>query len=277
MIPPSKHLLYEHSVQSPRWQVEYLPQVHRLLTGRNALRFREDFCGSGKIACEWVKKSSRHFAQGLDLDDEVLAYANEVNRAALDPKAQTRMEFLKKNVLTARNGDFDWIGAFNFSFYIFHERAQLLKYARSAYRALASSGTFYLEMAGGFGFTEPFQDEKKVKVPGVGAVQQIWEQHGFDPISAVGDYSIHFQLPDGQWLNDAFTYHWRIWALREVREILVEAGFDETVVLWEKPNRKGEGSGEFEIREDAEQMASWVAYIVGVKKPKSRRPQRKRP
>ena len=262
---PSRHLLYEHAVQSPRWQVDYLPQFHRILTGKKALRFREDFCGSARISCEWVKKSSGHRAVGLDLDPEVLDYARSVNLAQLNPRQQGRLQLLCKDVLRPPVGEFDWIGAFNFSFYSFHERTMLLRYAKSVYRSLASNGTVFLEMAGGSGFVEPYSDTKVIRVPGVGKVRQIWEQHAFDPISALCDYSIHFDLGKKGWLNDAFTYHWRIWTVREVREVLMEAGFDRTVVLWEKPDARGEGSGEFEIREDAEPLHSWVAYVVGVK------------
>ena len=67
---PSKFLLYEKSVQNPNWQVSYLPQFHRFLSDKDPLSFREDFCGSGKIACEWAKLSPSHTAWGLDIDRE---------------------------------------------------------------------------------------------------------------------------------------------------------------------------------------------------------------
>jgi SAM-dependent methyltransferase len=273
---PSRHLIYEHAVQSPRWQVDYLPQFHRLLTGKKALHFREDFCGSARISCEWVKKSALHTAVGLDLDPEVLEYARTVNLAALSRGQRERVQLLKRDVLRPPMGSFDWVGAFNFSFYAFHERATLLRYVKSVHRSLASSGTVFLEMAGGPGFVEPHSDSKTIQIPGVGRIKQVWEQHAFDPISAVCDYSIHFDLGKKGWMNDAFTYHWRIWTLREVREVLSEAGFERTVVRWEKPDARGEGSGEFEIREDAAPLHSWIAYVVGVKgsPPRSRKAPR---
>ena len=266
-IHVSRHRLYELGVQNPRWQVDYLSQFHRILTRRRPLSFREDFCGTAKIACEWVAKSRAHTALALDIDAEVLEYAESCNRSALKPAARKRLRIERADVLRPPRGDFDWIGAFNFSFYIFHERRMLLRYLRSARRSLSKPGTLFLELAGGPGFVEPFEDQKVFRVPSVGSVTQIWEQHGQDPLTSVADYSIHYGLPSGEWIPDAFTYHWRIWTIREVRELLAEAGFSRSVVLWEKPGRNGSGSGEFEIREDAPQVHSWVAYVVGIQDP----------
>jgi len=258
---PSKFKLYEHTVQSPNWQVDYLPQFHRWLTGRTPRRFREDFCGSGKIACEWVKRSPQNRACGLDIDDEALDYAREVNRAALSPSQQKRMRFVRQNVLKPTNEKYDWIGAFNFSFFVFHERKEMLRYFRAAYRSLAKKGTIFLELAGGPGFKEPNAETHTASVPGVGRVTQIWEQHPYDPITQIGDFSIHFKLPGGVALNDAFTYHWRMWQIRDLREVLADAGFQKSVVLWEND---GEYLPTEEIKE-AENPHSWVAYVIGVK------------
>ncbi len=263
--PISKFKLYELSVQSPNWQVDYLPQFHQWLTGKDPLHFREDFCGSGRIACEWVKRSKKHKAVGIDLDREVLAYANDVNRAELKRDQQSRVQFLRQDVKKAMPAKFDMIGAFNFSYFGFHERKELLRYARAAFKSLKSKGTFFLEVAGGPGFIEPHREVKTISVPQLGKVTQVWEQHQFDPITSVNDYSIHFKLPDGEWLNDAFTYHWRVWSIRELREILKDAGFKESVVLWERPDEEGEGSGEYLPTENSELSHSYIAYVVGVK------------
>jgi SAM-dependent methyltransferase len=261
----SKYKLYELSVQSPNWQVDYLPQFHRWLTGRTPHLMREDFCGSGKISCEWVKRSKKNRAYGLDIDPEVLNYAKQVNQAELSKDEQSRVQFLKQTVLKPTKEKFDFIGAFNFSYFIFHERTEMLKYFRAAFQSLKSKGTLFLEVGGGSGFKEAHRESKKILIPNLGKVEQIWEQHQYDPITQVNDFSIHFKLPGNQWLNDAFTYHWRIWEIRELREILSDAGFKRTVVLWEQPDTNGEGSGEYLPSENAENPHSFVAYVVGVK------------
>jgi SAM-dependent methyltransferase len=258
----SKFKIYEEAVQSPRWQVEYLPQFHTWLVGTKPTSMREDFSGTGLISCEWVKLSPKNRAVGLDLDDETLAYANQVNRASLKPSEQKRVQFLKQDVLKPTKEKFDWIGAYNFSFYTFHERKQLLKYFKAAHQSLKRKGTFFLELTGGEGFKETTQETKKFKIPGYGNFQSVWQQHQHDPISNINHYAIHFKLPNGEWLNDAFTYHWRIWEIREVREILEEAGFKKSIVLWENVD---EDADEYLPQEHGDNRRDWLAYIVGVK------------
>ena len=258
---PSKYYLYEKSVQSPNWQVEYLPQFHEWLTKRKPYSFREDFCGSGKIACEWVRQGKKFEATGLDLDPEPLEYAKTVNQSALSEAEQKRVHFLRQDVLIPSRKKFDMIGAFNFSFYDFHDRKTLLKYAKSAYKSLNKKGSFFLELAGGPDFLVPSSEAKTFPLPGYGKIKKIWEQHAYDPITHVSDYAIHFQLKDGTWLNDAFQYHWRIWSIREVRDILEEAGFQKTAVIWDATLH----DDDFDFAENAVAKPFWVAYVVGAK------------
>ena len=126
---------------------------------------------------------------------------------------------------------------------------------------MVTKGSFFLELAGGEEFLEPLKASRTVNLPGIGKITSVWEQHQYDPVSALTDYSLHFKLPGGRWLNDAFTYHWRIWGIRDVRETLRDAGFKKTVVLWEK----GEGSGHYVPQAEAPHSSSWVAYIVAVR------------
>jgi len=259
-----KYLLYETAVQNPAWQMKYLSLFHRGLTGRTALSMREDFCGSGKISCEWVKKSPKHTAVGLDLDPEPLEYAERVNRTALSSGAQNRVRFLKQDVLQSTREKFDLIGAHNFSFFTFHDRPTLLRYARSVHQSLKKQSTFFMEMAGGPVFQDPSSEKTTVQVPGVGKVQYLWEHHEYDPILGMNDYSIHFKLPRQAWWNDVFRYHWRLWGIREVREILAEAGFSRSVVLWPVDGSRGE-AGVYSEREITENYDVWVCYVVGIK------------
>lgn len=256
-----KFRLYEASVQSSEWQTNNLPRFHRLFTGKTATSMREDFSGTGRISCDWVKKSPRHRAVGLDLDTETLDYAKNVNQAALKPSARKRVEFIHQDVRKPTREKFDIIGAHNFSFFIFEERKELLRYAKAAYASLKKNGTFFLELAGGDGFITPGSAKEKVRVPGVGKVDYVWEQHQSDPVQKLCDYSIHFKLPNGRWLNDAFTYHWRLWEIREVREILAEAGFKKTAVLWPKD----ESMREYITTETGSACEVWLAYVVGIR------------
>jgi SAM-dependent methyltransferase len=256
-----KFKLYENSVQSSAWQMRYLPLFHKRFTGKVPTSMREDFCGTGRISCDWVKKSPSHRALGLDLDVTTLEYADRVNRSALSTAQRDQVSFVRQNVLQATREKFDVIGAHNFSFFIFHERKDLLRYAKAAYASLKPKGTFFLEMAGGEDFVTPGSGTEIVKVPDIGRVKYTWEQHPYDPVTKLADYAIHFKLPNGRVLADAFTYHWRLWEIREVREILLEAGFRDTKVLWPTD----ETMTEYIEVENGDDCEVWLAYVVGIR------------
>jgi len=46
------HDLYERAVQAVDAEVEFLAENFRALRGRDAVSFREDFCGTASAACE---------------------------------------------------------------------------------------------------------------------------------------------------------------------------------------------------------------------------------
>ncbi|MGH9640770.1 MAG: class I SAM-dependent methyltransferase, partial [Bryobacteraceae bacterium] len=59
-----------------------------------------------------------------------------------------------------------------------------------------------------------------------------------------------------------FSYEWRLWTLPEIREVLAEAGFSRTTVLWQGTDEKtGEGAGEFVPAQRGEADPAWIAYI----------------
>ena len=77
---------------------------------------------------------------------------------------------------------------------------------------------------------------------------------------------IHFQFPDGSELRRAFCYHWRLWTLPEIREVLEEAGFQSVAMYWEgTDDETGEGNGEWFCTANGDADHGWVAYIVGIK------------
>jgi hypothetical protein len=69
-------------------------------------------------------------------------------------------------------------------------------------------------------------------------------------------------------MRRAFSYHWRFWNLPELRDLLLEAGF-ERVETWfeqtEESDRQGLGNGSFVLDESGEtssDCAAWVAYLI---------------
>jgi len=260
-----KYVLYEASVQCPEWHVRHFPRYYLWMTGKKALSLREDFCGTSRISAEWVKSDKNRTALGMDLDPEPLDYFERNHRPKLLPSQSERLRLVLKNVLVPTHEKFDLIAACNFSFFIFMERETLVKYFRSARESLKPKGALFLEMAGGEGMQEGMAEERMVRVPEIGKVKYVWEQMDYDAISAVNNYAIHFQLPNRKWIRNAFQYHWRLYGIREIREIMKEAGFKKTHVFWETADSSGKGTGEYAPMEQGDPSHAWIAYVAGVR------------
>lgn len=259
------HQLYEATVQNPKWHIEFLPQFHEYFFKKMPLSFREDFSGTGLMAVEWAKQSKKHRALGIDNDAQVLAIGKKLNLDGLPSDVAKRISFKTQTVLRPTSEKFDMIGAFNYSYFIFHTRSELLKYAKAVYRSLNTQGSFFVDIAGGPGFCEAHVESQVFTVKDVGAVTQVWEQQCIDPITSLSRFALHFELPSGERIQNAFTYHWRIWSIQEVREVFREAGFNKTVVLWSEFNKKGEPTGHYLPSETAKPHHSWNAIVLGVK------------
>jgi len=273
-----KYRLYELSVQSPKEHTDWLNAAYReIRAGKSALRLREDFCGTFSICCHWVTQSPQHRSMGLDLDPETLAYGRKHHLSKLTQEQQKRVQPLQKNVMSVTRPGSDIIFAPNFSFMIFKQRRDLLAYFRSVLSSLDEDGIFVLETAGGPGFIEEIKERKRVKDPETGErFTYIWHQKSFNPINDNGHFAIHFKLDDGTLIEDPFTYDWRVWSIPELRDVLVDAGFSETLVYWEDEDSDGQPNGDFIRSELGDNAHAWGAYVVGLKAPEKRSAARKR-
>lgn len=254
-----RYVLYQEAVQDPEGDVPRLLRMYDRHFARAPMRLREDFCGSALLACAWVRHRRHHEATGIDLDPEPLAWGREHNLVRLDPEQQRRVRLVQDDVLQARVGPADVIAAFNFSYSVFKQRSQLLRYFRRARAGLAPEGIFVLDVYGG-----PEAQERRAETREYDGFDYVWDQDLFDPISHHTRCLIHFEFRDGSRLRRAFEYDWRLWMLPELRDVLQEAGFDAVEVYWEGTER-GEPNGVFRVRKHAEDDPAWVAYVVGVK------------
>jgi len=257
----NKYTYYERAVQSPATHVLWFVGVFREIFGRYPISLREDFCGTFRLCCEWVKRSRHNSALGLDLDAEPIRYGQKTHRTQLTAGQKKRLTILQQDVLKPSVSKSDLIVACNFSFYIFKQRALLLKYFRSCRRSLRPSGMLLLEMAGGPSMITSVRETKRLK-----DFTYVWDQQSFNPITHDAKYAIHFKLKNGAAIRDAFTYDWRLWTIPEVRDALLEAGFDEALVYWETEHQ-GQGTGEYLQTLEGDNAYSWIAYVVGVKRP----------
>ncbi len=255
-----KHELYEESVQSADEEVEFLSKTFKELRNREPDLLREDFCGTANVACAWVADHDRHRAIGLDINADVLEYGRRKHVGALKEEQRQRVELIESDVRTVTPEKADLAVAFNFSYWIFEDRATLRGYFENIRESLVDDGLFFLDAYGG---TES-QEESKEKTK-YDDFTYIWHQADFDPFTSHMQCYIHFKFPDGSKMKRAFSYTWRLWSLPEIRELLEEAGFNKVTFYWEEEDEDGEGSGEFFPAERGESDPSWVAYIVAEK------------
>jgi SAM-dependent methyltransferase len=256
-------VLYEESVQDPESELEFVAETFRSLTGRPLKRIREDFCGTGNTACHWVGMKRSHEAIGVDLDPEVLAWGRRHHLEALNKDAQRRVELIESNVLDVQSDPVDAILAMNFSYYLFTRRDLLRAYFQRALAGLREDGVLFLDAFGGYDAHREIEERTEYD-----DFTYVWDQASFDPIHHHMTCRIHFEFPDGSELQNAFEYHWRLWTLPEIREILLEAGFAKATVYWEGTDEEtGEGDGEYSPSEIGDADAGWIAYIVAEKSP----------
>ena len=255
-----RHELYEESVQNVEDECAFVRDTFLDLRGRQALTFREDFCGTASAACEWVRYSDHHRAVGVDIDAEVLQWGRQHRVARLAPEQQARVALIEGNVLNTQSDPSDALGAFNFSYWIFKTRPVMRQYFETVRQHLVEDGVFFLDAYGGY---EAFQEMKeKTKYDNF---TYVWDQHVYYPVTGEAECRIHFKFPDGSRLKNAFTYQWRLWTLPEIQELLLEAGFKNSTVYWEGTDEDGEGDGEFKPETRGEADAGWIAYIVAEK------------
>eukprot|EP00250_Pteridium_aquilinum_P007543 c17232_g1_i1 orf=361-1563(-) len=170
----------------------------------------------------------------------------------------------------------DIVCAFNYSCCCLHKRSDLVLYFKHALDALSGKGgIFAMDLYGGVSSEAPLKLRRHFL-----NFMYIWEQEAFDVINRMTKISLHFQLKNSKMLRHAFTYHWRLWSLPEVRDCLEEVGFD-SIHIWlrDMPSLEEKGNNEDTWDNDSKyeettafyQQSAWNAYVVAVASPKIQR------
>jgi len=256
------HELYEESVQNVENEVNFLRDTFTERTGRTAYTFREDFCGTASLACEWVKQGVEFSAVGVDIDASVLEWGRQNRISRLTAEDQARVSLIESDVQTVETPKVDILAAFNFSYWIFDERAQMLNYFRRCRDSIKDDGLVFLDLFGGPESMEETKEKTKHKDKGF---TYVWHQAEFHPVTNHMQCYIHFKFKDGSKLKRAFSYAWRLWTAPEIRDLLLEAGFANVTVYWEGEDEDGEGDGVFTPNDKGEADLAWRAYIVAEK------------
>jgi SAM-dependent methyltransferase len=218
-----RHHLYQESVQDTEAEIDFVEETWAELRFRPPELLREDFCGTANTSCEWIRRDAQHYAVGVDLDPEVLAWGRVNNVGKLAPEQRGRITLLQENVLNVSHPLADIVLAMNFSYYLFMEREFLLDYFRGVYSSLVEDGIFFLDAYGGYDAPKELEERRDC---------------------------------------EGFTYVWDQ-ALPEVRELLFEAGFSEVDIYWEGTDEEtNEGNGIYTPAEVGDADTGWVCYIV---------------
>lgn len=259
-----RHQLYELAVQCPEAEVDFVDATFRRLRGRKPQLLREDFCGTGNVCCEWVRRGSKRRAIGVDLDRDVLAWGRDNRLAQLSRSQRQRVSLVNADVLSAATEDADVVSAMNFSYWLLQDRKTLKRYFRRVHRSLKTDGIFFLDAYGGYDSHREIVEERAIDDGGDGFTY-VWEQKAFNPITHTMACRIHFAFPDGSRLDDAFSYEWRLWTLPEILDLLHESGFARTTVYWQGWTDDGEPDGDFRPATDADADAGWICYVSAEK------------
>ena len=264
-----RHVLYEAAVQGVEYDLDFVARVHRRNSDRPLRDLREDFCGTAALAAAWALRRPQHRAWGVDHDRRVLAWARAHRVPRLGEVAR-RLKLARRDVRRCRTPRVDAVVALNFSYWILRERRDLLRYFRAAHDSLRRGGVFVLNAYGGTETMDTLVEKQRVApsrsvegdpVPGF---TYIWEHTAFNPVDHELRCAIHFDLGGGRVMRRAFTYHWRLWTLPEIREVLAEAGFrgaDVYIEDWdERRNRPGDV---YRRRVRFQNQTGWLAYVVG--------------
>lgn len=257
----TKYTLYERSVQNAEGEIDTLQHICKIERGKQAKALREDFCGTGLLACEWAKQGSGFSSVGVDLDEVPLSYGMEHHYEDLSAKEKKQVSLLKGNVLEVPYSSADLVVALNFSYFIFKSRELMKQYFKKVWQSLPEGSLFVLDLFGGTEAQSVCEEETDHE-----DFTYYWDCQKFDPVTHEALFAIHFRPKGKKKLKNVFTYDWRLWTMPELRDILLEVGFRRVTPYWEGDDNDGGGNGVFSpYKNEVENCLSWVAYLAALK------------
>ncbi|MEM7194123.1 MAG: class I SAM-dependent methyltransferase [Pseudomonadota bacterium] len=251
-----RYAIYQQAVQSPDLDVELIKDLYFQCRQRSAHHLREDFCGTAAILAEWIRHGHEFSGEGFDNDPEPLEWGKRNN---FDPlgmdKNRATLHLADVREPSLRHPDVRC--AFNFSYWVFRTRQEMIEYFRCCYQDLAPDGVLLLDSHGGF--ESLIEEESEADM---GDFISVWHQTNICPVDNTADLAIHYRFPDGSEIHNAYQYRWRIWSLPEILEILIEAGFSSSRVFWYEED--DEGSRYIET-DTGRNDPAWIACIAALK------------
>ena len=247
-----KHKIYQLAVQSPEADIELIQHFYRDRRRRNAWRLREDFCGTALTLSHWVAQGARYSGEGFDIDPDPLDWGRMHNIGPLGHAA--RRAILHQADVRAPSVEAPDIRcAFNFSYWVFQRREEMLDYFISAREDLAEDGMLVIDVTGGSDSLSEEPYATRVK-----GFELIWQQKNFSPVDHSADLTLTFRFRDGSEIDPPYQYSWRVWSIPELMDLLESAGFKEIDIWWQDDDTE---AGYRKTRRGANE-ASWVACIA---------------
>lgn len=230
--------------------------VHAVHGGTPTI-LREDFAASAPLSRAWVAWLEEHQAVAVE------ARESSLERAMGLP----RLECLVGDPVTCKRKA-DVITALAFSVGQFHTRPALVQYLAASRKRLNKGGVLVLDLYGGARaflagqYVSAFQGLRGE------TITYTFEQRAANAVSGLVDVALTFAVDSPgkklQHHRDAFTYHWRLWGLSEMREALQDAGFD-TVEVYERLEEGADQEAPIHVRDVTATGVleeAWVAYVV---------------
>jgi len=255
-----KHRVYELAVQSPEADIAVIQGIYQHYHHRAPGRLREDFCGTALTLCHWAAQGESFSGEGIDNDPDPLDWGKAHNLPTLG-SGSARADLRLGDVRIASVLPPDVRCAFNFSYWVFRQRQQMLEYFVSAQRDLAADGILIMDVTGGSEYLseEPYETE-------IDGFSVIWQQQNFSPIDHSADLTLRFRFADGSEIEPAYHYRWRVWSIPELTELLHAAGFSQVDIWWqdEQEDETEAGVG-YHLESTGLNDACWVACIAALK------------
>ncbi|KAI8324154.1 hypothetical protein GQ54DRAFT_77896 [Martensiomyces pterosporus] len=212
---------------------------------RHALSMREDFCGTAVLCAEWVRTSPspERRAYGVDIDKSVIDYAHEntLGQSHHGASISARTRLICADVMDVRGVDneeveeedglvlpkVDIIASLNYAMCYFHQRRDLVRYLRHSLRNLNDFGLLFCDIFGGVEATRSGISN----IRDLGTFKYYFNQHSYDLARNTVRFSLGFKMSDGSVLRNCFSYEFRVYSICELKEAMLEAGFDD-VSVW---------------------------------------------
>src|SRR5262249_32119838 len=145
-------------------------------------------------------------------------------------EAARRVHLVRRDVRKVAREKVDIACALNFSWWVFHERTDLVRYLRAARAGLRPGGILVVNLFGGVRAERTLVERTRKRaenapdgslLPGF---TYVWEHASYNAIDRRLVAHISFELRDGRRVPRAFTYDWRMYTLPELRDAAGEAG-----------------------------------------------------